>query len=359
MPKHADPNAANLTPIDAVRLAPGANDRTDREPPLVVDLDYTFLTVDVLWETLRRVATSPRTWMALWRNRPASRAALKDVLVPFAPDVTRLPVHEELRTWLAAERARGRRVVLATATHETLAGRVAAHHGAFDDVMATNATRNLKGARKRDALIERFGAAGFVYVGDSRADRAVWAASAGAVVVRSAFGDVAQGLAVPVLREFAGPRVGRALVGLLAPSRWWWALGAMVPTVLADVGVMSPTSIWRVPTWGAPLAAFVACAVLLAIASSLAGDLWHADADRAALRATAIASGELSVPRAGSVLGLLLFATLVTAITSGVFVPVATLALLSFGVATIARGTIANGTLTLLMAMSAVLAALV
>lgn len=306
--------------------------------PLVVDLDYTFLTVDVLWETLRRVATSPGTWMALWRNRPASRAALKDVLVPFAPDVTRLPVHEALRAWLASERARGRQVVLATATHETLANRVAAHHGAFDEVMATNATRNLKGARKRDALIERFDRGGFVYVGDSRADRAVWAASAGAVVVRSAFGDVAQGLEVPVLREFAGPRVGRALMSLFAPSRWWWALGAIAPTVRASMNGVTALRVPDVAASDSSVVIYALGAFTLAIATSLIGDLWHADADRAASRVTPIATGDLSVPRAGALISLLLLVVLVAALTTGVFATLAALALLALIAAIIPRG---------------------
>ncbi|MCA0375129.1 MAG: hypothetical protein LCH84_05640 [Gemmatimonadetes bacterium] len=171
--------------------------------PLVVDLDHTFLHVDVLVETIRRVATSPAAWWRLLRAAPTSRAALKSALVREAPDVTTLPVRAPLLAWLREQRAAGRLVVLATATHEVLARRVAAHWPVFDDVMATTATVNLKGPRKRDALVARFGRHGFVYVGDSMADRAVWAESAGAIVVRSARRDVAQGLTVPVLREFA------------------------------------------------------------------------------------------------------------------------------------------------------------
>lgn len=326
-------NDAEQTPTAVARTVAGPDASVAQEPPLVVDLDYTYLTVDVLWETLRRVASTPNTWGALWRSRPASRAALKDVLVPFAPDVTRLPVHGGLREWLVAERARGRLVVLATATHETLAGRVAAHHGGFDDVMATNASRNLKGARKRDALIERFGAGGFVYVGDSRADRAVWAASAGAVVVRSAFGDVAQGLSVPVLREFAGPSLTRALTSLLRPSRWWWALGAAVPPTLASLGV-SPL---QLSPWSASAVSALAVAVLLAIASSLVGDLRHADTDRASDAPSVIADGSLSVPRAGAVVCALLAAAFAIAWLGGVWVAAALYALLALIPATVSR----------------------
>lgn len=324
--------------MDAGQPSVTTNRRAADETPLVVDLDYTFLRVDVLWETLRRVATSPRMWWALWKNRPASRAALKDLLVPFAPDVTRLPVHDALRTWLAAERARGRTVVLATASHETLAARVASHHGVFDDVMATNATHNLKGARKRDALVARFGARGFVYVGDSRADRAVWAASAGAVVVRSAFGDVAQGLEVPVLREFDGPRVGRALLALLGPSRWWWALGALVPTVRASMNGATFLRAPEVVASDASVAGYAIGAFLVAIACSLIADLRHADADRAASRATPVGTGALSVPRAATLGALLLIAALSLAFAAGALTPLAVLAVLGFVAAWVPRG---------------------
>ena len=336
----------------------GASGAPDAHP-LVVDLDYTFLKVDVLWETLRRVATSPRTWWTLWRTRPASRSALKDVLVPFAPDVTRLPVHAALRTWLASERARGRMVVLATATHETLAGRVAAHHGGFDEVMATNATRNLKGVRKRDALVARFGARGFVYVGDSRADRAVWAASAGAVVVRSAFGDVARGLGVPVLREFAGPRVGGALIELLRPSRWWWAMGALVQTVRASANDVTVMRVPAVPVSGAVLAAYTFSAFLIAIATSLLSDLWHADADRSAARVTPVAVGELSVPRAGALIAIVLGGVVALAASTGIVTPLVILLALSAVAAILPRGSAANIAKPVLLAATGVLLSLV
>jgi 4-hydroxybenzoate polyprenyltransferase len=57
--------------------------------------------------------------------------------------------------------------------------------GIFDRVIASDATRNLKGDWKAAALVAEFGERGFDYVGDSTADLPVWSASRRALVVGS------------------------------------------------------------------------------------------------------------------------------------------------------------------------------
>ena len=85
-------------------------------------------------------------------------------------DVATLPYDEELLEWLRHEKAAGRRLVLATASHRRLADAVAQHLNLFDEVMATEGDCNLKSARKRAALVDRFGERRFDYVGNSSAD---------------------------------------------------------------------------------------------------------------------------------------------------------------------------------------------
>lgn len=148
-------------------------------PPLVIDLDGTLLRSDLLLETglefLRdqpQRCLQPLVW--LWRGK----AELKQQLAQATElDVAVLPYDQSVLNLILTERARGRRVVLATASHRRLADRVAAHLGVFDEVLATEDGRNLSAETKRDVLVQAFGERGFDYVGNSRDDLPVWRAA--------------------------------------------------------------------------------------------------------------------------------------------------------------------------------------
>ncbi|MDP9133088.1 MAG: UbiA family prenyltransferase, partial [Nitrospirota bacterium] len=101
-------------------------------------------------------------------------------------DVTTLPYQQELVEFLTSERLSGRELALATASPVTFARAVAAHLGLFDDrVFGSDASVNLKGARKVALLIERYGARRFAYAGNSTADLPVWAEANEAIVVNA------------------------------------------------------------------------------------------------------------------------------------------------------------------------------
>ena len=70
-------------------------------------------------------------------------------------------------------RARGRKIVLATAADRSIADAIAGHLDLFDAVHASDGERNLKATDKRDLLRENYGDSGFDYIGDSSADRVV------------------------------------------------------------------------------------------------------------------------------------------------------------------------------------------
>lgn len=153
--------------------------------PLVVDLDGTLLSSDLLLETwLLYLRSNPEYFFRpfLWLTR--GKACLKDGLArAVAVDVGTLPYAPEVLELITAERARGRQLILATASHHTLAERIAEHLGVFDGVIATDSTRNLSGQAKRDALVARFGTKGFDYAGNSRDDLPVWGAARRAILV--------------------------------------------------------------------------------------------------------------------------------------------------------------------------------
>ena len=156
---------------------------TDTRPPLCIDLDGTLVRTDTLMEGMIALLGGMRLGTMIGAMA-SGRAGLKARVAAQAPfDPALLPYNEALVDYIRAERAKGRRIVLATAANEAVADRVAAHLGLFDEVIASTATHNLKGAAKADALVQRFGASGFVYAGDAGADLAVWHHAAAAVLV--------------------------------------------------------------------------------------------------------------------------------------------------------------------------------
>lgn len=153
--------------------------------PLVVDLDGTLLRSDLLLETGMAFARGnplgvlrPLYWLG------KGKAALKEGLANATNiDVSVLPYNLEVIAFIKDERSKGRPVVLATASHHTLAGRVAEHLQLFDSVMASDSECNLSSHRKRDLLVKHYGEGGFDYMGNSHDDIAVWSSARKAYVV--------------------------------------------------------------------------------------------------------------------------------------------------------------------------------
>ena len=153
--------------------------------PLVVDLDGTLIRSDLLPEAVLAFLRA-HPWQ-VWKLLPwlfQGKALLKENLARnTALDVRVLPYRREILAWIEEERKKGRAIVLATGSPRSLAERVAAHLGGFDAVLATEDGVNLVGAKKRDALLARYGERGFDYVGDDTDDLPVWAAARRAYVV--------------------------------------------------------------------------------------------------------------------------------------------------------------------------------
>ncbi len=157
-------------------------------PPLVIDLDGTLLRSDLLIESgLAFVrahpahAIAPLAWLLYGKASLKARLANETRL-----DVSHLPYDQRVLKLIAEERAKGRQIVLATASHKTYAEKIAAHLAVFDRVLATDEDINLSAQAKRDCLVAEYGDRGFDYAGNSRADLPVWRAARQAYVVNSA-----------------------------------------------------------------------------------------------------------------------------------------------------------------------------
>src|SRR3990167_1573101 len=156
-----------------------------KQYPLVVDLDGTLIRSDLLIESfMLLIKESPfnifRVLFWLLKGKAFLKAEIaRHVDVP----VELLPYNQELIEFLKAEKARGREIILATASHQRYAHSVAQHLGLFDDVLATDNERNLSGTAKRAALTERYGEKQYVYAGNAPVDLKVWDHCHQAIVV--------------------------------------------------------------------------------------------------------------------------------------------------------------------------------
>lgn len=154
---------------------------------LAVDLDGTAVLTDTFHESLLALLRRNPVYLfllPLWLFSGIAflkaRVAEKGFL-----DVTLLPYNIPFIQWLRVEKANGRWIVLCTAANERIANAVSQHLDLFDDVIASDAITNLKGANKLNVLQKRYGEKGFVYAGNSNADIEVWAGSSQAIVVNA------------------------------------------------------------------------------------------------------------------------------------------------------------------------------
>jgi 4-hydroxybenzoate polyprenyltransferase/phosphoserine phosphatase len=243
-------------PVPTRPLPSGLDDAADLDPleglarrhrPLVLDLDGTVVRGNLLVETaLAFLRQHPlRAFMlVVWLLR--GRAALKQQLALATEiDTAALPLNEELLSYAAGEKARGRDVYVATAADRLIAEKVAARLPFVTGVISSDGRTNLKGPAKAAVLAERF-PGGFDYAGDARADLAVWRIARRAIVVEAS----------PPLAAAAGkvtrvaavlPRASRfrALLRSLRPHQWAKNALVFVPIILSgrigDTAALSAT----------------------------------------------------------------------------------------------------------------------
>ena len=206
--------------------------------PLVVDLDGTLLRTDSLLELM--LAFIRMRWVNIFvliALLVGDRATLKRELVRrTAFDVSLLPLQQEVVDLITEARSQGRPVVLATASDEALAESVSANVIAFDEVFASTPGNNLKGHRKAEALVERFGDKGFDYVGNDTPDLVVFSKAHKAFVVEPSGSLLRRATSANDTVEKLGhaPRVLGPLVRSLRPHQWVKNLLIFLPALAAQ-----------------------------------------------------------------------------------------------------------------------------
>jgi 4-hydroxybenzoate polyprenyltransferase len=309
------------TPAEAVRAPnPGA-------VPLVVDLDGTLTYSDLLWEALVLFLKNSllRAWrLPLWLC--AGKAGFKERLAAGVElDPAALPYDRVLLALIQSERRQGREVVLATGSPRRLAERVATHLGLFDRVLATADGVNLTAHDKARELVARYGAGGYDYIGNARADLPVWRSARNALSVSGRPFRLADGRSTT---QAGSARANRATALLLAlrPRQWLKNLLVFVP-MLAGHALGAVTL----------LQSLVAFAVFSLCASSayLLNDALDAQDDRGhpTKYRRPIAAGALPLPLALAASALLALAALAA---SAAFSPLLLLALAVYFASTLA-----------------------
>jgi 4-hydroxybenzoate polyprenyltransferase len=251
---------------------PGEGSVLDR--PLCVNLEGALVRADVLWESVLLLLRR-RPWLLfalpVWMLGGRARLRLA-VEQRISVDAASLPYQTDLVEMLRSSAAKGRRIVLSTATDARIANAVAGHLALFHEVISSEGEST---ATRRASLETRFGSNGFDYVGGSVEDLTVLAAAQRGYLVGASrsvasrarlLGDKVQVLSTR-------PSRFRAMVKALRPHQWAKNALVVVPILLAPA---------------LPSFQHVVAAVLAAIAFSLCAsagyvfnDLLDVEADRA------------------------------------------------------------------------------
>ncbi|MEO1137372.1 MAG: UbiA family prenyltransferase, partial [Pseudomonadota bacterium] len=172
---------------------PSAFERPDQAAgletrPLFVDLDGTLIKGDSLWEAAAALAGQNLfsfivACLALLRGRAAFKRAVAERMKFSLADVK---LNDSVFSFTKTE-SEIRPVILATAADRQIAQSIAQEAGFFSGVIASDKDANLKGAQKLKAIeayLAQHGFDGaFDYVGDSKADRPIWARAVTAYAV--------------------------------------------------------------------------------------------------------------------------------------------------------------------------------
>jgi 4-hydroxybenzoate polyprenyltransferase len=282
--------------------------------PLVLDLDGSLIASDLLLEcALLYLRRNPLGvfMLVLWtlQGRSVLKAQLAE-RTEIAVDL--LPENEALVAYARQADAEGREVHMATGADRKIAEAVSQRYPFIREVLASGGHVNLKGKHKAAALKARF-PGGFVYAGDSSADRAVW---------REAKGSVYAGLEGPLHRsagrdatlEASAPRANPSLkVWAKALRVHQWAKNGLVFAPMILAGKLGDLSLWATC-----MAGFLAMG-LIASATYLINDLADLEDDRRhwSKRNRPLASGALPLRYAMTFAPLALIAGLSTALAAG------------------------------------------
>jgi 4-hydroxybenzoate polyprenyltransferase len=261
--------------------------------PLLVDLDGSLILSDTLYETLLLVLKSS-PWLVFilpfWLLQ--GKQVLKFQLAKRSTlNVSVLPFHEGVVDFLEREHeVNNRKIILCTGSWIEIAEDVCRLYPWMDSVVATNHDRNLTGENKAEWAVERFGKAGFDYLGNEEKDLHIWRLSRRALVVGDDRLLRQVEKVVDVEKQFLVVPVGLKIC-LKAIRIHQWAKNALVFVPMIASHQLS------VNAFSQSALAFLSLS-LCASATYLLNDMFDLEADRQhrVKKNRPLASGLLSIP---------------------------------------------------------------
>jgi 4-hydroxybenzoate polyprenyltransferase/phosphoserine phosphatase len=277
----------------------------ETKPPLCVDLDGTLVKSDTLVDCLMILARrQPGTLAQIPGWALKGKAHLKaKVCSIISLDAEHLPYNRTLLQYLREERAAGRKLYLTTGADCSLADRIAAHLGLFEEVLASDGNTNLTGGNKLQHLNRRFSEVGFDYVGNALPDLPLLKHAREAMTANPDFRlrGALKLQKVPLSRTFTDRKSWpAAMAKAIRVHQWAKNVLIFLPLLLAHS--------FRPGLIGAAVAAFF-CFCLGASATYIFNDLLDLEADRIhpTKRNRAFAAGDLPVA-AGLAISLIFLA---------------------------------------------------
>lgn len=198
--------------------------------PLVIDLDGTLIRSDMLVESgFAYLKQNPLRIFKVVKWLLDSKTRLKRELAEKVDlDATTLPYVPEVIEFITQEKHKGRKIVLATASHMIYARKIADHLGFFDEVIATEVEVNLTATRKAERLVNLYGKNGFDYAGNSMDDIAVWPHANEAIVVNPEAGVLAKAKKIGNVSQVIDARPALAKTISKALRLHQWAKNALI-----------------------------------------------------------------------------------------------------------------------------------
>ncbi len=155
--------------------------------PLCVDLDGTLVETNTLFEaSLSAIKKNPLRLFTFLLAAPKGKVYIKHLIGEYTKKESFTWLfNSDLLAFLRIERAKGRKLILATASDTQIANSIAKELGIFDEVIASTLTQPVSASLKYKLLKKRFGEKGFSYAGNSHADISVWDIAASGILVHT------------------------------------------------------------------------------------------------------------------------------------------------------------------------------
>ena len=275
---------------------------SDNDIPLVVDLDGTLINTDLLHEALILLVKKNFLYIFIcmgWLFK--GKVYLKKKISSHVQVQSKLlPYNTSLLEFLKAEKNKGRKLILATASLKSQATDVSKIHSLFNEVHGTELI-NLKGKNKLEFLLREFGKSKFDYIGNSNSDLIIFASSRYSYLVNPKKSLKKKTKKISDLKQIWNTKTKSFLNYIKAIRAYQWLKNLLIFIPLITSHSFNAVDFFQ---------AFIGFIAFNFVASSgyLINDLLDLESDRTHLRKRnrPIASGKLSIPSA-SILALILF----------------------------------------------------